>query len=51
MSEEITEPLAMAMADPDCPDCHGLGTIRRFIGHEGRGALWPCDCLKAFNRD
>lgn len=46
MREQITEPLAMAKANPDCMECNGLGTVRRYIGHEGRGAIFPCVCLR-----
>lgn len=30
MREQITEPLAMAKANPQCPECNGLGTVRCF---------------------
>jgi hypothetical protein len=26
-----------------CPHCHGTGFVRRYIGHPGRGAIFPCN--------
>ena len=31
--------------DPDCKECGGRGTVYRYIGHEGRAAVFPCTCL------
>src|ERR1051325_10667218 len=28
-------------ADFDCNECHGTGMVKRYIGHEGRGAIFP----------
>jgi hypothetical protein len=31
-------------ADFACKECHDTGTVKRYIGHEGRGAIFPCIC-------
>ena len=46
---QINEIDAMRLADPDCVECRGFGTVKHFIGHEGRGAIFPCKCLKRPN--
>jgi hypothetical protein len=33
-------------ADFDCNECHGTGMVKRYIGHEGRGAIFPCTCAR-----
>ena len=26
----------------DCPECRGSGRVRKYIGHEGRAAVFVC---------
>jgi hypothetical protein len=45
-SVAVTDGPTAIESQQDCPDCGGMGSVSRYIGHEGRGARFTCHCKK-----